>query len=730
MRLLVKIAVAAGCGGALLMAAADGGAQTASSRPAAATPAAVQAPPAHEAASPAPAPAAGPAPTMSAAPRAPALPHPARRLVPPVPRPAAAPPAPSVPVAAAPGARLAPGAPIPPAELEALVDGAVREAMTRDHVAGVAVAVVQDGQVLLKKGYGFAGPGRRVDPDATLFRLGSISKTFTWIALMKQVEAGHIRLASPVNLYLPEAVQVRDQGFRRPVLVQDLMDHSGGFADRALGQLFEADPARVRPLALYLRQERPRRVREPGLFPTYSNYGAALAGEAVSWVDGHPFPDLVEAQVTRPLGMAHTTFREPYPARADLPAPMPATLAAAVSSGYRWAGGRFRPQPFEYVSQAGPAGSASSTAGDMARYMLMILGGGQLDGATIYSPDTARGFRTTQLSGAPGVNGFDHGFMEFALPGGFRGQGHGGDTLWFHSEMVTVPALNLGIFVTTNTDTGGEIAHSLPNRIVERFYAPPPPLPRAGSADLAAQAAVYDGTYLTTRRPYGGLEQFVFLLRGQAKVRVTHDGRLLVSGGGQTQAWVPEGTQGRFIEAQGPETSAFQIEDGRAVRWFAPSGTVAFERIGPLRQVPTLALAAALAALASIATLVGLFTRDRREFRQTPTQARAGQVQAAIAVLWLVAMVLAAAFAVQAADPAYAMYAWPGPLVLVASASALVAALLTAMTVAMVPAVWRGGRRVDSWTAWRKLRFSLSTLVFCAFSLLLAYWGALQPWSG
>ncbi|WP_163452352.1 serine hydrolase, partial [Escherichia coli] len=69
----------------------------------------------------------------------------------------------------------------------------------------------------------------------------------------------------------------KDQGFKRPVQVRDLPTHSAGFEDRALGQLFEQNPGRVRPLSVYLRQERPRRVREAGSLPTYSNYGAALA---------------------------------------------------------------------------------------------------------------------------------------------------------------------------------------------------------------------------------------------------------------------------------------------------------------------------------------------------------------------------------------------------------------------------------------------------------------------
>src|ERR1700722_427969 len=97
---------------------------------------------------------------------------------------------------------LAPTAPIPPDQLQALVDGVVRQAMVGNHIAGVEVAVVQDGQVLLDRGYGFAGPNRPVDPDRTLFRIGSISKTFTWIMALKEVEAGRMRLDAPINTYL------------------------------------------------------------------------------------------------------------------------------------------------------------------------------------------------------------------------------------------------------------------------------------------------------------------------------------------------------------------------------------------------------------------------------------------------------------------------------------------------------------------------------------------------
>ncbi len=620
--------------------------------------------------------------------------------------------------------------PLSPAILEAFVDGVAAEAMRRDHVAGAAVSVVQNGQVILDKGYGFSSPHHAVDPDRTLFRLGGVTSTFTWIALAKEAEAGRIRLDAPLNLFLPEALRIPDQGFHRDIAVRDLMTHSAGFEDRTLGQLFEDDPANVRALPVYLREERPRRVREPGQLPSASPYGAALAGAALAYVNLHPYDDIVEGELLRPLGLSHTTLREPYPARSDLPAPIAANLSGDFATGYRWRSGDFEPQPFEYATQVAPAEGASSSAGDMARYMRLILDGGQLDGVTVYSPATAQGFRTTTLAGAPGVNGWDNGFMEFSLPGGYRGQGQLGDTLWFHASLVTVPALNLGVFVATNTDTGARLATDLPGQIVARFYAQPQIDPRPGAQALADDADAYAGDYLTTRRPYGGLGKFVFMLSHQLRVKVTPDGRLVTQGAGQTRAWtLADGATDHLTAVDGPQTSAFAMADGQAVRWFAPNGQAAFDRIGLLYRIPVLAGAAALAALASILVLAGVFTRDRRESRQTAAQGRAGLLQSTIAVLWLIVLPTFAVWSFRAQDPARLMYHWPGVLLLVASTCAFVAAILTLLTLLMAPIVWRGGRRLDSWNGWRKFSFTCTTLVFTGFSVVLGLWGALEPWS-
>ena len=620
---------------------------------------------------------------------------------------------------------------LPAAELEAFVDGVVRDAMAADHIPGVTVSVVQDGQVVLKKGYGFAklGPARPVDPDRTLFRIASISKTFTWIAVMKEVEAGRMRLDAPINLYLPEKIQVRDGGYDRPVRVIDLMAHTPGFEDRALGQLFERDPARVRPLDVYLRQERPRRVFEAGGVPAYSNYGANLAGAAIAYVTQKPYETIIESGITGPLGMSRTTFRDPYPARRDLPAPMPAALARDLADGFFWTGSGWRTRPYEYTSHGAPAGGASTTAADMARYMSMIINGGVLDGVTLYSPRTAEGFRALQSRPNAPFGGTAHGFLPISLPGGRTGWGHDGALLSFRSNMVIVPELGLGVFIAANSETGNRLVGQAAGRIVQRFYGPAPTLPEPGSPWLKRNRDVFEGEFLNTRRAYRGLEQFIGLINARTRVKVTDDGHLLVRGWGSSSTWVPEGTGGRFREVGGWRRMTFTIRDGRASNYFPPAGTPMFQRVGFFGGMGWLVNLAILAALAALATLGGLFMRDRKEHRETPMQRRASLMQTTQAILWLLAMGALAIWVGKTGDVAAIFFDWPGGWMLLASSCALVAALLSAVTLVLLPFIWRGGRRVESWTVGRKLRFTATTLIYVGLTLVLLTRGALVPWA-
>lgn len=146
--------------------------------------------------------------------------------------------------------------------------------------------------------------------------------------------------------------------------------------------------------------------------------------------------------------------------------------------------------------------------------------------------------------------------------------------------------------------------------------------------------------------------------------------------------------------------------------------------------INTLAILAGLAAVASITTLIGLAARNRRNFRQNPTQGRAGLVQNIEAGLCIAAIILFAIWSDEAADPGRAMFDWPAPLLVTASTCALISGLLTIPTILALPAVWQGGRRVDSWSGLRKTFFTSTVLIYAALAVILALWRALSPRSG
>jgi CubicO group peptidase (beta-lactamase class C family) len=632
------------------------------------------------------------------------------------------------------GPRLAPSESIPPAELEALVDGIVELGMDAAHVAGATVSIVQDGRIVLEKGYGFASfdPVRRVDPATTLFRIGSITKTFTWIEVMRLVEAGRLDLEAPVNRYLPADLQIPAQGFEREIRMRDLMTHSPGFEDRVLGVLFAADPERVLPLREFLARYRPRRVREPGELTSYSNYGVALAGAIVSEIEGVEWQDLVERDVIRPLGLTHVTGREPYPARDGLPAPMPDDLARDLSEPFRWNGVAHEKRGFEYVSQVAPAGSMSASARDMARYMLLLLGDGTLDGVTVYGPVAARAFRTPLTTLPPEIGALDAGFFDNLLPGGFHGYGHGGATLSFFSNMTVVPDLRLGVFISTNTAGGGQLIGPFPTRIVEHFYATArePPAP-AGGLDVAEAARVYAGVYAPTRRRYEGLEGFVMRFFGTS-VSVSPEGYLL--SGSPPQRFVPTGRPDEFRSVSGPSGApnvlVFQRDGERAVSIAAIP--VAAERVRPLYDRTTMLALAALTLFTSVAIVIGAFLRLAHKPGASRGQRLAGRVQLTAALLWLASFGGAAAFAAGASDDANLVMHWPGGAILAASTAALLASLTTLACALLLRAAWRGANGSSAtaagWSTWRKLRYTLALAIFAAYAILLGAWGALAPW--
>jgi CubicO group peptidase (beta-lactamase class C family) len=227
-------------------------------------------------------------------------------------------------------------------DVEEFFDLLIADQLARENIAGAVVGIVKDGQVVFAKGYGYAdvAKGIPVTADASLFRIGSISKLITWTAAMQLVEQKKLSLDEDVNTYLDFKIP---PAFGKPITLRNLMTHSGGFEDtwRYMGV---EDPQQAIQLESYVKNHLPRRVYPPGEVSAYSNYGATLTGYLVQRISGKRFEDYVDENIFRPLGMNRTTFAQPAPAE----------LAPLVSQGYGVASSP--PGPFEIMNSF-PAGS-------------------------------------------------------------------------------------------------------------------------------------------------------------------------------------------------------------------------------------------------------------------------------------------------------------------------------------------------------------------------------------
>ncbi len=369
-------------------------------------------------------------------------------------------------------------------DLAAFLDGFIAEGLEAYSLPGVTVAVVADGATIFAQGYGYADleQGIAVDPETTLFDVGSVAKLFTFTALMQLVEDGRLDLHADVNRYLTH-FQV-DGGFAQPVTAAHLLTHTAGFDERDIGAAARS-PEEVLPVCEYLAERLPPRVRPPGELIAYSNHGTALAGCLVEEISGMPFADYVERHLFRPLNMARSTFL------------WPADLMADMAVGYRQEDGTL--QPFDiYYRHFGPAGELKTTAADLARFMLAHLQEGSFGGVRILKPETARQMHRTQFTHHPLLPGFTYGFFEDEL-NGRRALVHGGDTNpIFSSLVVLLPEEDVGLFVAHNT-AEYHFREALVEAFMDRYFPPlAPPIPPQPMAGHAERAGRFTGRYAPT----------------------------------------------------------------------------------------------------------------------------------------------------------------------------------------------------------------------------------------
>jgi CubicO group peptidase (beta-lactamase class C family) len=317
----------------------------------------------------------------------------------------------------------------PPATLDPpAVDAFLRSQMAANRIPGLAVAVVQDGQVVFLRGYGEAGPGRPVTPQ-TQFYLGSVTKSFTALAAMQLVEQGKLELDAPVQRYLPW-FRVADDGASSAITVRNLLNHTSGLSE-------PGDPgaAQYAPtLADQVRTMQAARLTAPvGSKFQYYNKNYQVLGLLIEQASGRPYGDYMRAAVFEPLGMAHTVT-DP----ADAP-----DLAQGYSQAFGF------PFPHDQAFQPGglPSGYIISSAEDMAHYLVA-----QIDGATVAGRQLVQPATLAQIRTPPAGIGSRYGMGWMVLEDG-NTLAHGGDTESFHSVVVIGLKEKTGFVILCNQNS-------------------------------------------------------------------------------------------------------------------------------------------------------------------------------------------------------------------------------------------------------------------------------------
>jgi len=415
------------------------------------------------------------------------------------------------------------------ADVEKYFDAHIHQQMEEFNIPNAAVSVVIDGEVIMARGYGYADLDKKipVDPNTTLFRMGSTSKLFTWTAVMQLVKQGKLDLEVDVNEYVDFEVPAslayaQQQSEPEPITLQHLMTHTPGFEDYVTG-LFSLSEEQMIPLAQHVRTFLPARVFPPGEVIAYSNYGSALAAYIVERVSGVPFARYVEENIFQPLGMEHSTFSQPLPEH----------VADSMARAYRYVEGEFREGRFEYIDGAG---SMSSTASDMARFMLAHLQDGQFEGVSILEEETARKMHSPLFTLHPRLDGMAYGFVEGTY-NERRTLSHGGGTMLYNNDVFLIHEEQVGIFIA---HSGGNylVNNEVFQAFMDRYFpcdgatAPPPPL------GMAERSRKFAGEYHQNRRSFTGEDKFLSLFMGQIHVDKDEEGYLLATHMGETNQFV------------------------------------------------------------------------------------------------------------------------------------------------------------------------------------------------
>lgn len=378
-----------------------------------------------------------------------------------------------------------------PTILEAMLDEFMKEKIGADKEApGAAVAIVQNGRIVLSKGYGYADLHKKiaVDPNKTVFRIGSVTKTFTAAAIMQLVEQGKLDLSDDIQKYLG-GIHF-DNPFSEPVRLKHLLTHTSGFqvTVETKQDVYE-DLSTFITLDEYVEKNKPPVIREPGTSYMYDNYAYNLLGLIIENVTGMPYREYMEKYILKPLQMDNTQML------------ISEQALTSIAIGYDDDNNPLA--PYTLTPAEAPDGGMLTTAENAAHFMAAQLDGGTYADHRLWSEKTLKQMQKYQSSICFEYPDATYGYENLLEPGANLGQwviGKGGDVPGYSSFLLMLPEKNFGIFMAFNKQVSSAyVAREWNQLFMDRFFTAPTSKPTIFPETSKQQLKRFEGIYSDLR---------------------------------------------------------------------------------------------------------------------------------------------------------------------------------------------------------------------------------------
>ncbi len=362
------------------------------------------------------------------------------------------------------------------------LEAEILEILDDHNVPAASVALVDRDEVLWAAGVGVAdrASGRAATAD-TLFRVGSITKSFTSLAVLRFVEDGRLRLDDPVRDLVPDVAFENRWTESDPILLAHLLEHTTGFDDIHLPEYAhnQGDPPVTLSQGLAFHPHSRISRWRPGRYMSYCNAGPGMAGAVLEKLAGRPFEEIAGERVLRPLGMTAATLLEP--------------AGDQRATGYQ-AGGEI-PGEYWHITTR-PSGALNASAREMAGLIRMFLNRGAVDGVQVWQPSSIDRMEqpSTTASARAGLAA-GYGLASYVVQHeGFVWHGHSGGMNTFVADYAYNKQHGVGFYASINVANGRVlrgIRNALRGYLTRGLRPSPSPAVDVAAADLAEVEGSY-----------------------------------------------------------------------------------------------------------------------------------------------------------------------------------------------------------------------------------------------